>query len=84
MTLTRLEKILDDSDSKGLWLWLDKNDSDTSLEEILKGTALLHVMEKNLGEFSLQKKETPATKKETTTTNWNSNNKSIHACKTRI
>ena len=26
-----LEKILDDSDSKGLWLWLDKNDSDTSL-----------------------------------------------------
>jgi len=33
MTLTRLEKILDDSDSKGLWLWLDKNDSDTSLLE---------------------------------------------------
>jgi len=31
MTLTRLEKILDYSDSKGLWLWLDKNDSDTSL-----------------------------------------------------
>jgi len=31
MTLTRLEKFLDDSDSKGLWLWLDKNDSDTSL-----------------------------------------------------
>ena len=26
-----LEKILDDTDSKGLWLWLDKNDSDTSL-----------------------------------------------------
>ena len=31
MTLTRLEKNLDDSDSRGLWLWLDKNDSDTSL-----------------------------------------------------
>jgi len=31
MTLARLEKILDDSDSKGLWLWLDKNDSDASL-----------------------------------------------------
>ena len=34
MTLNRLEKILDDSDSSGLWLWLDsdltKNDSDTS------------------------------------------------------
>ena len=26
-----LEKILDDSDSKGLWLWLDKNDSGISL-----------------------------------------------------
>ena len=33
MTLTRLEKILLwlDSESRGLWLWLDKNDSDTSL-----------------------------------------------------
>jgi len=31
MTLTQLEKILDDSDSTGLWLWLDKNDSGTSL-----------------------------------------------------
>jgi len=30
-TLTRLEKIFDDSDPKGLWLWLDKNDSGTSL-----------------------------------------------------
>ena len=48
MTLTRLEKILDDSDStrknfrwlwldsesKGLWLLLDKNDSVTSLLDI--------------------------------------------------
>ena len=31
MTLTRLVKILDDSDSKGLWLWFNKNDSGTSL-----------------------------------------------------
>ena len=27
----RLETILDDSDSRGLWLWLDKNDSGTPL-----------------------------------------------------
>jgi len=35
LTLTRLEKILDDSDSKGLWFWLDKNDSGTWLAENL-------------------------------------------------
>jgi len=29
--MTRLGKFLDDSDSKGSWLWLDKNDSGTSL-----------------------------------------------------
>jgi len=31
LTLTRLEKFLEDSDSKGLWLWLEKNESGTSL-----------------------------------------------------
>ena len=36
MILTRLEKNLDDSDSRGLWLWLDKNDSDTSLLNLTK------------------------------------------------
>jgi len=36
MTLTRHEEILDDSDSKGLWPWLDKNDSDTSLHCTMK------------------------------------------------
>ena len=30
--LTRLENILDDSDSKSLWLWLDKNDLGISLQ----------------------------------------------------
>jgi len=25
MTLTRLDKILHDSDSKGMWLWLDSD-----------------------------------------------------------
>ena len=29
--VTRLEKFLDDSDSKGLWLWRDENVSGTSL-----------------------------------------------------
>jgi len=32
MTRLWLDKISDDSDSKGSWLWLDRNDSGTSLD----------------------------------------------------
>jgi len=52
--VTRLEKIIGDSDSKGLWLWFDKNDSDTSLtvvnpsfiaisETRMKGNIILNI-----------------------------------------
>ena len=37
MTLTLTRQYLNDSDSKGLWLWLDKNDSDTSLLITVRG-----------------------------------------------
>jgi len=40
LTLTRFEKISDDSDSKGLWLdsWLKKYDSSTSLCEVVSSS----------------------------------------------